>query len=39
MAINYLRDSWRIYHPEDAFQEEEENSNEYKKKRRAYWKV
>ena len=39
MAIHYLRESWRLYHPDDQYQEDEEDNKAYKKKRVAYWKV
>jgi predicted phage terminase large subunit-like protein len=38
MAIIYMRDSWNLIHPDDI-DHEEYGSSEYKKKKRAYWRV
>jgi len=35
MAIHYMKESWRLTHPDDPYMEEENNS----KKRVAYWRV
>ena len=35
MAIHYMKESWRLTHPDDPYMEEENNN----KKRVAYWRV
>ena len=35
MAIHYMKESWRLTHPDDPYYENENNS----KKRVAYWRV
>tara|TARA_R110002020_G_scaffold1799_2_gene8222 strand:- start:319 stop:1893 length:1575 start_codon:yes stop_codon:yes gene_type:complete len=39
MAILYMRDSWKVDHPLDAFQINELEDNIYKKKRVGYWRT
>ena len=39
MAILYMRDSWKVDHPLDAFQINELEDNTYKKKRVGYWRT
>ena len=39
MAILYMRDSWKVDHPLDAFQIHEIEDNTYKKKRVGYWRT
>lgn len=39
MAIHYLKDSWRLEHPDDQDWDDDESYRNTNKKRVAYWKV
>jgi len=39
MAILYMKDSWKIDHPLDAFQIHEVEDNYHKPKRVGYWRI